>query len=498
VARLTCPYSAPARSRGPALNSQTLRQFLGLLLLMFSVSLMPACAIATLGQENGTLAWLILAGVTATSGLMLWSPGRHTPMQLRTRDGFLIVAGFWILLSLLDALPLYILLPIHFVDALFESISGFTTTGATVLAGLDGLPHALLYYRQQLQWIGGIGMIVSAVAVLPLIGVGGMQLLRAETSGPMKDDKLAPRISKTARYLWSIYGGLTLLCALAYLLAGMTPFDAVCHAMSTLSTGGFSTHDANLAYFHSNSVDLIACFFMMLGSVPFTLHYLSLHNRSFRPYRQHAETRIFFGIVLLAVGLAWALIRSSGFLQGLEAWRAAAFAVISAITSTGFMDEDFTHWPSVLPVLLIYLSCIGGCAGSTAGGIKIVRCIVLARQGALEVLRPVHPNLVRTLKHDGRALQPRVSDAVWAFFSVYVLFFGLLMAISVMSGLDYISAFGAVATTLNNLGPGLGATSASFAFISDPMKLVFAFSMLLGRLEFFTLLVLFHPAFWRR
>lgn len=330
---MACPYYAPARSKGPALNSQTLRQFLGLLLLMFSVSLVPACAIATLGQENGTLAWLILAGVTATSGLMLWSPGRHTPMQLRTRDGFLVVAGFWILLSLLDALPLYILLPIHFVDALFESISGFTTTGATVLAGLDGLPHALLYYRQQLQWIGGIGMIVSAVAVLPLIGVGGMQLLRAETSGPMKDDKLAPRISKTARYLWSIYGGLTLLCALAYLLAGMTPFNAVCHAMTTLPTGGFSTHDANLAYFHSDSVDLIACFFMMLGSVPFTLHYLSLHNRSFRPYRQHAETKIFFGIVLLAIGLTWALIRSSGLLQGLEAWRAAAFAVISAITN---------------------------------------------------------------------------------------------------------------------------------------------------------------------
>lgn len=202
--------------------------------------------------------------------------------------------------------------------------------------------------------------------------------------------------------------------------------------------------------------------------------------------------------MLLAIGLTWALIRSSGLLQGLEAWRAAAFAVISAITSTGFMDEDFTHWPSVLPVLLIYLSCIGGCAGSTAGGIKIVRCIVLARQGALEVLRLVHPNLVRTLKHDGRALQPRVSDAVWAFFSVYVLFFGLLMAISVMSGIDYISAFGAVATTLNNLGPGLGATSVSFASISDPIKLVFAFSMLLGRLEFFTLLVLFDPAFWRR
>ncbi|MEQ8232318.1 MAG: potassium transporter TrkG [Gammaproteobacteria bacterium] len=474
------------------------RQLTGLLLLLYSGSLVPVLAVSALDVHPRPLPWLGIALGAASVGALLWWPERHGSYRLRARDGFIVVTLFWLMLSLLSALPLGLLLHVGPADAVFEAVSGFTTTGATVLANLDHTPPSLLYYRHQLQWLGGIGMIVSAIAILPMIGVGGMQLLRAESTGPMKDDKLTPRIGKTAQHLWSLYAGFTAACAFAYLLAGMTPFDAVCHAMSTISTGGFSTHDASLAHFDSVAVELIAITFMLLGSVPFTLHFMALRQRSVYAYRGHSEVLTFSVVVVASIALVALLLRGQDpYLVGADVLLASAFAVVTVITSTGFMVEDWTAWPGVLPTFLMYLGCIGGCAGSTAGGIKVIRFVILARNGGRQVSRLVHPHLVRPLKLDGRVLPDKVTDAVWGFFALYVLLFTILMLLAMIGGLDQVSAFGAVATTLNNLGPGLGETALSFATVPGWLKCVFSLAMLLGRLEFFTLMVLFHPAFWR-
>jgi len=475
-----------------------LRQVTGFLLTMYASSLVPVTVLALATDDAATLGWSAFAAVTGIGGVLLWWPQRREIERLRARDGFVIVSMFWIVLSTLSALPLFAFLDLDLPAALFEAVSGFTTTGATVLSELDDMPAAILYYRQQLQWLGGIGMIVSAVAILPMIGVGGMQLLRAEASGPMKDDKLTPRIGKTARHLWGIYAGLTALCAVGYLAAGMSPFDAVCHAMSTLSTGGFSTHDASIAYFDSVTIEGIAIVFMILGSIPFTLHFMALRQRTLAPYRSHTEVMTFIVLVLLAIlVIAAQLIATERYTDASFALRAAAFAVGTVITSTGFMTENFTEWPLGLPILLIYISCIGGCAGSTAGGIKVIRFVVLARNGAQQFKRLVHPNLIRPLKLDGRVLPDKVTDAIWGFFALYVLIFVVLMILAMLGGLDQVSAFGAVATSLNNLGPGLGETAVTFATVPGWLQVLFSFAMLLGRLEFFTLLVLLHPEFWR-
>jgi len=475
-----------------------IRQLFGFLLMTFGAALVPVTFLSLVDGWQLGLEWAALAALALLAGLAYWLPRRRQVYRLRTRDGFILVTIYWTLLSLLSAVPFYVMLDIGITDAIFEAVSGFTTTGATVLSNLDGMPVSVLYYRQQLQWLGGIGVIVSAVAILPMIGVGGMQLLRAEATGPMKDDKLTPRIAKTAQSLWGIYAGLTFVCALAYWIAGMSVFDAVCHAMSTISTGGFSTHDASLRFFDSVSIEAIAVAFMLIGSIPFTLHYLALNERSITPYGRNTEVVVFIAIVAFAIALATVSLHvhdtHSSWLGRL---RAAIFAVTTVITSTGFMVEDYTHWPNVVPTFLIFLSCVGGCAGSTAGGIKVIRFVILARNVLLQTDHLVHPRLVRPLKLDDRSLTPKITDAVWGFFALYVITFAVLMLLAMGGGLDQESAFGAVATTLNNLGPGLGETSQSFAGVSPWLKIVFSAAMLLGRLEFFTLLVLLHPAFWR-
>jgi trk system potassium uptake protein len=410
-----------------------------------------------------------------------------------------VVVLFWVASSVLGAIPLMLALDVSPGSALFEVVSGLTTTGATVLSGLDAMPESINYYRMQLHWVGGIGVIVLAVAILPMLGVGGMQLLKAEASGPMKDDKFTPRIAKTAQYLSGVYVGFTVVCALAYWLAGMSGFDAIGHAMSTISTGGFSTHDASLAYFDSLAIEMIACVFMFAGALPFTIHFIALRNRTPGTYARNAETRLYAFIICGAILLVAAVLLFEGEKGGLgEALRSATFTVVSIITSTGFTTDNFSLWPSLLPVLIIFISCIGGCAGSTAGGLKVIRVEVLARNSLLQVPRLVHPNLVRPLKVGGRVLSDKVTDAVWGFFTLYVIMFGLIMLLAMASGMDQVSAFGAVAATINNMGPGLGEVASSFASVDEWMKYVFSASMLLGRLELYTLIVMLHPDFWRR
>lgn len=483
------------------MNLQVVQRILGMLLMVFSLSLAPPMVVGLIYQETAALGFLITLLLTFALGLIVWLPVRRSRREMRLRDGFIVVAMFWSVLGLFGALPFIFVaeLPLSFTDAVFESLSGLTTTGATVIIGLDGLPRALLYYRQQLQWLGGMGIIVLAVAILPMLGIGGMQLYRAETPGPIKDAKLTPRITETAKTLWFIYVTLTLLCGGAYWLAGMTPFDAVAHAFSTVAIGGFSTHDASIGYFDSPLVMLIAVVFMLLSGANFTLHFVAVQGLDLRIYWQDDEFRAYITVIsTVAVITIIYLGLTSTFGEHHEALLHGVFQVVSIATTTGFTTTEYFAWPGFLPVLLLFTSFVGGCAGSTGGGMKVIRFLLLYKQGLREILRLIHPTAQVPVKLGGKAVSERVIDAVWGFFALYVVSFTVMLLSLMATGLDQITAFSAVAACINNLGPGLGEVGANFASINDPAKWVLCFAMLLGRLEIFTLLVLLTPAFWRR
>jgi trk/ktr system potassium uptake protein len=480
------------------MQSSLVIRTLGVLLLMFSGSLLPPLALSLYYRDGE--AWHIAISLLAslTLGLVLWLSARHRHQTLRTRDGFVVVAMLWVIMSLLGALPFMIALHMDLAGAVFESASAFTTTGATVIVGLDRLPPSILFYRQEMQWLGGIGVVVSAIAMLPMLGVGGMQLYRAETPGPMKDDKLTPRIAHTAQVLWKLYLVMTLACALLYWIGGMSLFDAVGHSFATVSTGGFSTHDASIAYFHSPFIEMVCTVFMVLSGISFSVHFLVWQHRSPAVYLRSLESRVFLILVLVTIAVTATLLYLDGARHSLAgALRYASFTVASVITSTGFGIDDFSGWPSMLPVLLIFISFIGGCAGSTAGGMKVVRFIVLGKQVAIELERLVHPSQVMALKLEGRVLPPRVVEGVWGFFGVYVALFALFMLLLMDQGMSQVTAFGAVATCMNNLGPGLGDVAGNFTSATPAAKWLCALAMLLGRLEIFTLFVLLTPNFWR-
>ncbi len=482
----------------PRMQAALVARTLGIFLVLFSAALLPPLAVSLLYGDGEADHVALSLGVSLASGLLLWLPTLRPRQAMRHHDGFVIVAMLWIAMSLLGSLPFVIGLGLSPADAVFESVSAFTTTGATVIVGLDALPPSILFFRQEMQWLGGIGFVVSAIALLPILGVGGMQLLKAETPGPMKDDKLTPRIAHTARALWILYLSITGVCALLYWIAGMTPFDAIAHSLTTVSTGGFSTHDASLAYFDSLFIEGIATVFMLVGGISFSVHYLVWQRVSLRPYWDSPEVRVFLAVVLGVVLIATLVL----YLEGAkaspgEALRYSAFTVASVITSTGFTIDDFSVWPTLLPMLLIFVSFIGGCAGSTAGGIKVIRFVVLGKQIGIELRRLVHPSHVQPLLVGRQVIKDRTLEAVWAFFGLYVGAFVVLMLALMTLGMDAITAFGAVATCMNNLGPGLSETAANFAAISDAEKWICALAMLLGRLEIFTLLVLFTPGFWR-
>jgi trk system potassium uptake protein TrkH len=439
--------------------------------------------------------------VTLLTGLAIWAPVRSESRELRTRDGFLIVAGFWTLLGAFGAAPLVFAQrpAMDFTDAVFEAVSGLTTTGATVLVGLDTLPPAILYYRAQLQWLGGMGIVVLAVAVLPMLGVGGAQLYRAETPGAVKDARLTPRITETAKALWTIYLGLTVACTLAYWAAGMSLFDAICHGFSTLATAGFSTHDESLGYFDSPLISGIAIVFMVLAGGNFTLHFLAFRARSLRNYWRDPELKGYLAILGAASAItAIYLLATSHYGSLPRAFLDSAFHVVSIMTTTGFTTTDFSVWPGSLPVMLVFIMFIGGCGGSTTGGIKVMRWLLLYRQGAREVVRLIHPAAEIPVRLGAVVVPQRVVDAVWGFFAIYVTLFSVLMLIMLATGVDQVTAFSAIATCINNVGPGLGEVVSNFAGIRAIDKWVCVLAMLLGRLEIFTLFVLISPAFWRR
>ena len=434
------------------------------------------------------------------SGLVIWWPVRHEKRELRLRDGFLVVALFWIVLSLFGAAPfLLVEYPqMTFTNAVFESVSGLTTTGATVLSDLHTLPKSILFYRQQLQWFGGLGIIVLAVAVLPILGVGGMQLYRAETPGPVKDSRLTPRITETAKALWYVYLGITILCGASYWAAGMSFFDAICHAFSTVAIGGFSTYDASIGHFNSTLIDMIAVIFMFIAGVNFSLHFLAWRHRSLGSYLLDPEFRAYVKVLGFVSVFVLVYLYLSGYYSTLsETFTKGLFQVVSIGTTTGFTTADFSVWPGALPIILILSSFIGGCAGSTAGGMKVIRWLLMYKQGLAEVQRLVHPSAEIPVKLGSMSVNHRVINAVWGFFAVYVVIFGVLLIIQLASGLDPVSSFAAVAATLNNLGPGIGQVYIGFSDIGSVGKWSAVCGMLLGRLEIFTLLVLITPTFWK-
>ena len=474
-------------------------KILGVLLMLFSLAMLTPMGIALLYSESTLQVFSIGFLITITTGLVSWYPFRNHKQELRTRDGFIVTSMFWVVLGVFGALPLYLTpaLNLSVVDAIFESISGLTTTGATVITGLDNLPKSVLFYRQQLQWLGGMGIIVLAVAILPMLGIGGMQLYRAETPGPVKDTKLTPRITETAKALWYIYAGLTLACFLAYWAAGMPLFDALCHSFSTVAIGGFSTHDTSFGFFDSALIETVAIIFMVLSGANFGLHFIAWRNRQIVHYLADPEFRLY--LTILGGGFivtSFVLIYSNTY-PPFEALRTGIFEVVSVATTTGFATADFAHWPGLLPFLLFVSAFLGGCAGSTGGGMKVIRVLLLYKQGLREIKRLIHPNGVFAIKVGNNPIPNRVIEAVWGFFAIYMLVFVFMMMGLLATGIDQVTAWSAVGATLNNLGPGLGEVAVHYGNLNDPAKWILCLSMLLGRLEVFTLIVIFTPMFWR-
>ncbi len=479
----------------------TIQKLIGILLVMFSITLIPPVIVDFIYAEDTSDAFFKSYLVLLLIGLVMYLPVYNNKGDLRIRDGFVVVVLFWTVLGLAGALPLYFYQPltVSFTDAVFESISGLTTTGATVLSGLDSMPRSILFYRQELQWLGGMGIIVLAVAVMPMLGIGGMQLYRAETPGPVKDRKLTPRIAETAKALWYIYLGLSVACAVAYWLAGMNLFDAITHSFSTVAIGGFSTHDASIGHFDSLAIEAVAIVFMFLGGVNFALHFSVIRTASVRTYFMDAEFKTYaLALLLTSVSVIVFLFVQGVYPNFSEAFRQGLFHAVSVGTTTGFAISPFAEWPTFAPVLLILASFVGGCAGSTGGGMKAIRLLLLVKQGQRELMRLIHPNAQIAVKVGKQAVNDKVMESVWGFFAAYVALFVIVMLILLMSGQDQVTAFSAVAATMNNLGPGLGEVAVNYASLPDYDKWVLCFTMLLGRLEIFTLLVLLMPAFWRK
>ena len=474
-------------------------RILGTLLMLFSFAQIFPGFLAYFFEERDFVYNFIVTGfVTFLIGCFLFFLASEKNGDLRTKDGFIITIFFWTVLGFFGSIPFYLaeLEGVRYIDSLFESISGLTTTGATVLVGLDDMPKSLLFYRQLLQWLGGMGIIVLAVAVLPLLGVGGMQLYKAETPGPLKDSKLTPRITETAKALWFVYLSMTISCSILYKYFGMSWFDAVCHAFSTISIGGFSTHDDSFAFFSNSGLRWTAIIFMVISGINFALHYLAWTKKRLFHYFYDSEVKLYLSLLTSTALITYLTLYFSKNIYD-EMVVDSVFQAVSIGTTTGFLTSNYSNWPLFVPIMLLIAAFIGACAGSTGGGIKVIRALILIRQGSSEITKLIHPNAVVTIKFGRKSLDPRVSESVWGFFAVYVATFLIILMFLLSQSNDFLTAFSAVGATLNNLGPGLGAVSENYKEITDGSKLALCIAMLLGRLEIFTLLLLFTPAFWR-
>jgi len=474
------------------------QRIVGVLLMFLSLSFLPPLLIAVVAQDGTTLAFVISLIVVAVCGAGIYLPAHRSRRELRIRDGFLVVVACWAAVCFAGAAPFVLALDASLADAVFESTSGITTTGATVFVGLDEMPVSILWYRQQLQWLGGLGIIVLAVAILPMLRVGGMQVYKAEVTGPVKESRLTPRVAETAKALWLIYIGLTLICAAAYWAAGMTLFDAVAHSFSTIATAGFSTYDASIGHFDSALIDWLVVLFVFIASLNFGLHYLALRRATAQVYLRDPELKLFATLVVVTSVVATVLLWQQQVHEGFwDSLRYAAFHAVSYMTTTGFATDAVHLWPGMLPLLLILVSALGGCAGATTGGFKIIRVYLLTKQGIRELKRLIHPRSVVPLKLGGRTLDQEVANAVWGFVSLYILCIVVLTLIVAGIEADLVTAVSVVFSAMNNLGPALGQAGAHWGGLADSTKWLMSFAMLLGRLEIFTILVLLTPSYWK-
>lgn len=467
--------------------------------LMGMVQLVFAALSFTIFEDHEEAHFLFPALIMILiAAVFIFAAGRPGGGQIGVRDSLLFATVTWIVMGFFGAIPFITVTGLSLTDAVFESISGLTTTGATVLSGLDEMPKSLLLYRQFLQWMGGLGIVIFVVAVLPMLNVGGMKLLKAETPGPIKGDKLTPRIADTAHYLWIVYVVITILCAIGYYLAGMTAYDAIAHSFTTVSTGGFSTHDASLGYFNSPVILLVADVFMLLGAINFALHFRVLQARRVTMYWYDEETRYFFLMVMFISVLIGILLLANNFYgDAFTSFNQAFFHLISFITSTGYGASNFTAWPAVTIALLIFAGYLGGCAGSTAGGNKIIRNILLIKAISMEMKRLVHPRGVFLIKYQGHAIESSILIAAMTYLFVAAFTSIVLTLVLMVTGLDFFTSFTAVAACVNVLGPAFGELGSNFQPVNDFGTWVLSVAMILGRLEYFTVLALLVPEFWR-
>jgi trk system potassium uptake protein TrkH len=475
---------------------------LGLMLVVFSVAyLMPLAA--SWIYDDGTWIDFLLAMVwTASIGFVMWLLTRRYRSELSVRHGYLLVVTMWTAMPAFATLPLLLVIKgLSFTEAYFETMSGLTTTGATVLTGLDDLPPAINIWRHELNWLGGMGIIVLAVAILPLLGIGGRQLFKAETPGPMKDSALTPRITETARNLWLVYLAITLACIASLKAVGMNWLDAICHAFATMGLGGFSTHDANIGYFNSPAIEFVLIVFMLLAAMNFATHFLVWREKSLKLYLKDTEAVSTVALVLAScLGIAVFLWWQGTYPNFWTALRHASFNLVSIATDCGFSSVDFNRWPIFAPMWMLFLSCITVSSGSTGGGIKMVRTLILFKQAGREFVKLLHPSAVNPMKIGGSVVPNNIVFAVLGFIFLYFMTVVTLTFALLISGLDFISAFSAVIACINNAGPGLGVVgpAGNYGVLTDFQIWVCTIAMLVGRLEIFTVLILFTPHFWRR
>jgi trk system potassium uptake protein TrkH len=472
-----------------------------LVMMVFAVTMLAPLVMAVWGLDPALSSFIISALATFAIGALLWLATRRFKRELKTRDGLMLVALTWVALPAVAGFPLWHFLPINFTDAYFEATSGLTTTGGTVLSGLEFLPRSINLWRHLLSWVGGMGIIVLAVAILPMLGVGGMQIYRAEMPGPMKDTKLTPRIGQTAKLLWAVYAGLTAACIGSLRLAGMNWFDAVCHGFSALALGGFSTYDASVGHFNSLPIEMVLSAFQILAALNFATHYLAWSQRGVLAYFRDAEAKAILGVLAAScIGISLFLYFKDSYADFPTALRHTTFNLVSIATGGGLHIDDYSRWPIFAPMWMMFLSSIVASSGSTGGGIKMIRTLVLIKQAHRELNQLVHPNMVRPLKVGGIVIANRVVFAVLAFVFLYFMSIVTLIFVQLASGLDFMTSLSAIIACINNAGPGLGLVGpgSNYGVLTDFQTWVCSVAMLLGRLEVFTILVLFTPTLWRK
>ncbi len=467
--------------------------------MMFSGTLLIPVIVSIIFNDNNLMTFVYSFFIILVVASILYFPnmGINDTTDIKVKEGFLIVVSFWVVLSFFGSIPFIMdsQLSLNFADALFESISGWTTTGATVITNIDDLSPSILMYRQMLQWLGGMGIVVLALAILPMLGIGGMQLYKAESTGPIKDNKISPRIAETAKNLWSIYVGLTLLCAVAYYAAGMNLFDAIAHSFSTIAIGGFSTHNLSIAYFNNPLIEIFCMIFMFLSALNFILHFMSFRHKDLSVYLKDSEFKSYVFIIFLFIFISFMFLNLGN--SNEINFRHLMFQIISFTTTSGFTSASFNSWPSFIITMLITMSFIGACTGSTGGGIKVMRVAILFKLLKKEMLKILHPTAEVTVKINQQTINDELSNTIYNFFIFYVVSYIILSLILMFSGLDITTSLTAVASCINNLGPASGIVAENYAPLSTFAKYILSFAMILGRLEIYTLLIIFTPYFWK-